>query len=636
MIKHCVKIKRERRLTVKITNEQNPRLPYLREKTSKLTLSPGCYLMKDKTGNIIYIGKAKSLKKRVTSYFRESADHLPKVAKMVQHVYDYDFIVTDSEYEALVLEASLIKQNQPHYNILLKDDKGYSYIKISDEEYPRITRELQKKGAGEYIGPFTSGFVSKQAVEEVNKVFALPTCTRKFPRDFKKQRPCLNYSIKQCMGVCRGDISSEDYQKIVMEAVEYIKNGSGISVERLTKEMNAAAEEMNFELAARLRDRINAIKGAAEKQKIFEKSVKDTDIIGVARSSSQACISVLMYRGGRLFDKSDFFLGENEDNSELREDFLSQYYQNKTDIPKEIYIDEPIENKELLERFLREKCGHAVSIISPQRGEMLKLTMLAKSNASEYLSIKVGRSGKEIAALDELAKVLGMQSPPKHIECYDISNLSSADMVAGMVVFENGRPQKKYYKKFSIKTVLGQNDYACMREVLKRRFNRYFESQNSQEETDEGFSKLPDLIFLDGGKGHVGAVEPMLREMGISVPVFGLVKDSKHRTRAIATNGGEISVSKTRAAFALITRIQDEVHRFSVSYQAQKHKKSGFALELTRVKGIGEKKAAKLIAAFKTKEALKSATVDEIAKEAGISFETAAELKEKVIDELIT
>ncbi len=613
---------------MKITDEDNPRLPYLRDKTSKLTTSPGCYIMKDASSKIIYIGKAKNLKNRVTSYFRKGQDHLPKVWKMVSHVNDYDFIVTDSEFEALVLECSLIKQYSPKYNILLKDDKGYSYIRITNEPFPRLQSVLQKyDDNAEYIGPYTSSYAVKQAVIEANKVFMLPTCNRKFPQDFGKHRPCLNHHIKQCMGVCTGQISQEEYNAVIRQAVDYIRNGSQDSVERLTKEMEAAAEELNFELAAKLRDRIAAITKAADKQKIIDPNMKDSDIIAISQNGEKACASVLMYRGGRLFDKADFFLGEEEEQSEMRESFITRFYSNRDSVPKEILLDEEIENYQLLEQWLREKSGHAVHISTPKRGHLLRLTTLAKSNASEYLSIKVGRTGKEIVALEELAKALELPKPPKFIECYDISNLASSDMVAGMVVFENGRPCKKYYKKFSIKTVSEQNDYASMCEVLERRFRNYF------EKTDEGFSILPDLILLDGGQGHVNTVTPVIRKMGIDVPVFGLVKDSKHRTRAVATGGGEISLTKSRSAFNLVTRIQDEVHRYAITYQAAKHRKSSYQLELTKVKGIGEKKAVKLMTEFKTKDNLKKATVEELAKAAGVSIATAEELH-KLIQEM--
>ncbi|MCD8094776.1 MAG: excinuclease ABC subunit UvrC [Ruminococcus sp.] len=604
-----------------ITEEQNPKLVYLREKTLKLTTKPGCYIMKDNSGKIIYVGKAKNLHNRVSSYFRKGQDHLPKVWRMVSLVADYDFIVTDSEFEALVLECSLIKQYSPKYNILLKDDKGYSYIRISDEPYPRISAVLQKENDGaRYIGPFISSYSVKQAVDEANRIFMLPTCSKKFPRDFKKERPCLNFHIRQCMGVCRGAVSQEEYFQIIEQAIRYIQSGSQESVERLTKQMNEAAQRLDFELAAKCRDRISAIKRASEQQKIVTEDLRDMDIIALSLSSGEACAGVLMYRGGRLFDKYTAFIGMEDEGSVLREGFITEFYSSREDIPRDILLDEPIENVELIERYLSEKCGHRVKISVPQRGSLVKLTALAKSNAGEQLSLKVGRTGREIDALEELAKALGLEKPPEYIECYDISNLGSSDMTCGMVVYENGRPCKKYYKKFSIKTVTEQNDYACMCEAVERRFKRYF------EQSDEGFSIMPDLVLLDGGKGHVGVVTPLVRSMGIDVPIFGLVKDSKHRTRAATSDDEEISLSSYRKAFALVTAIQDEVHRFAISYTKAKHQKNAFTLGLTSVKGIGEKKAQKIITEYKTKAALREASAEQLAKTAGVNMLTAQEL----------
>lgn len=604
-----------------ITEEHNPCLPYLRDKTSKLTEKPGCYIMKDSGGKIIYVGKAKNLKHRVTSYFRKGQDHLPKVWKMVSLVRDYDFIVTDSEFEALVLECSLIKQYSPKYNILLKDDKGYSYIRVSNEEYPRLTAALQKEDDGaQYIGPYISSYSVKQAVDEANRVFMLPTCTKQFPRDLGKSRPCLNCFIKQCMGVCKGEISAEDYRGVVQQAVEYIKSGSQASVERLTEQMNAAAEALDFEQAAKLRDRIAAIKKAAEGQKIVSDDLRDMDIFAVSENADRACGSVLMYRGGRLFDKYSAPLGMTDLGSAMREGFITEFYSARSEIPKDILLDEPIENAELLERYLSDKCGHRVHISVPQRGALLRLTTLAKSNASEHLSLRVGRTGKEITALEELAKALGLEKPPRFIECYDISNFGSSDMTCGMVVYENGRPCKRFYRKFTIKTVHEQNDYACMCEAVERRFKRYLDGE------DEGFSTLPDLILLDGGKGHVATVTPVVRALGINVPIYGLVKDSKHRTRAATASDREISLTSYRRAFALVTAIQDEVHRYAITFTKARHKKNSFALGLTSVKGIGEKKAQKLMTEYKTRAALEAATEYELAKTAGVNAATAAEL----------
>ncbi len=598
----------------------NPRLPFLRDKTSKLTGSPGVYIMKKRDGAIIYIGKAKNLKKRVTSYFRENPDHTPKVAAMVSNVYDYDFIVTDSEFEALVLECSMIKQHKPKYNILLKDDKGYCYIRVSDDEYPRITEEKNTHFPGKYLGPYTSSSIAREAVNEANRVFMLPTCRKNFPRDFGKERPCLNYHIKMCMGVCRGKISKEQYRSIVAEAVEFIRSGSAASVERMEREMEEAAEELNFEKAALLRDRITAVKKASEKQKMVGSGVDSADVVGIAEFYGGVYISVLMYRGERLYDKAVFEL-ESGDGDDILSDFMVQYYHDRDDIPKIVAVEYMPSESELIEKLLESRSGRNVRLYQPQRGKFAELIRLAKNNSAEYAALKSSRTGKEVIALEQLAKLLGLPQPPKYIEAYDISNLSSESMVAGMVVFEDGRPLKKAYKRFSIKEQEYQNDYGSMHEVLKRRLLHIVNGDG-----DEYFMRTPDLILLDGGTGHVHAVQPILRELGLNIPLFGMVKDDKHRTRAIAAGGSEIQINQLQAAFNLVTRIQDEVHRFSVSYMHSKHKKKTYSSELLTVKGVGEKKAAKILLKYKTKENLLRATVEELAVTAGVSLETAAEL----------
>jgi excinuclease ABC subunit C len=628
-------------------NIVNDRLPYLREKVSKLTTAPGVYRMRDKNLKIIYIGKAKNLKNRVTSYFRD-IEHSPKVAKMVSLLYDFDFIVTESEYEALVLECSLIKQEMPKYNIKLKDVRGYSYIRVSEEPFPRFSAVMNEQLPGEYFGPYMSHFIASQTVREVNKVFTLPTCSRKFPEDFRKARPCLNLHIGLCMGVCTGKYSESAYAEIITDAKDYIKDGAETSIDRLTEQMNRAAEELDFERAVLLRNRINAVKKASERQFIIDEDMRDTDVIAISVNGTEVCAAVLSYRHGRLTDRGEYFLGEAESVSDMYEDFILQYYtegrsektedrtedrsrktEDRTEdeapasvreIPREIITAEDLENADILEQLLRERAGHAVDLSNRKRGRGQKLIALAKANASDSLALKLGRTGKEVNALEELQKLLGMGVTPNIIESYDISNTGSQTMVAGMVVFENGRPKKKHYKKFSIKTQIGQNDYASMAEVLRRRFMRYLDP----EETDEGFKTLPDLILLDGGEGQVHAVMPVLREMGIDVPLFGMVKDSRHRTRAIAASGGEIAFPANKSAFFLVTQIQDEVHRFSITYQRSKHKKESLAIGLTAIKGIGEKKAAKLINAAKSKEALKKLSEADLMKILGINTETAA------------
>lgn len=598
----------------------NERLPYLREKANKLPLTPGVYQMKDSGGKIIYIGKAKALKNRVSSYFRAIESHNAKTYRLVQNINDFDFIVTPTELDALVLEASLIKLHSPKYNILLKDDKGYNYIKISGEEYPRITYALQNDDRkSEYIGPYTSGYTVKQAVEEANRLFMLPTCNKKFPRDFKKERPCLNFHIGRCIGVCRGCISKEEYRKSVDQAINYIKNGSKQSIERLTKEMEEYAEKLEFEKAAKIRDRIVAIQKAELMQHIYSSKTTDYDVIAAAVNMDKCSVAVVKYRGGRLIDKENFFIGEENDSAQTREDFLVEYYSNKTEMPKEICLDVEPENKELLEQYFSDKFKHKVSLLTPKRGDGLTQVMLAKSNAGEYLSLKVGRTAKELAALEDLKNILGLPKTPEIIESYDISNMGEETRVAGMVVFKNGRPFKQAYKKFNIKYVQGIDDYACMQEVIERRLNRYLEG-------DESFAPLPDLILLDGGKGHVAAVKEVLDKLNVQINLYGLVKDDKHRTRAIAKEGGEIQVNSNKNVFSLITRIQDEVHRFSINFQRKQHTKKQYELELTRVHGIGDAKAAALLKEFKTKKAMKEATAEQLAQTAKVSKETAEQL----------
>ena len=443
---------------------ENPRLPFLADKAHRLPLLPGVYIMKNKAGEIIYVGKAKALKNRVSSYFRSVEKHLPKVYKMVSQVHDFDYIVTDSEFEALVLECSLIKQHAPKYNILLKDDKGYSYIKVYPKEFSRIRMALQKddEPGATYIGPYMSSYVVRETVDEANKAFKLPTCTRKFPQEFGKGRPCLNYHIKQCMGVCLGKVSLEEYNEVLEQALDYIKGGSAQSVQKLTQRMEECAENMEFEKAAQLRDRIRAISrlAQADQKVIWAKGLPDQDVVALQRVQEETCAVVLKFRGERLVDKQDFLLGEVEELTSARLEFLLRYYNTRQEIPKRIQLDGEIEDMELTARWLTQQGGHKVELRVPQRGEQLKLVELARKNAAEKLALRNHRSGREVAALDELARLLGLDKPPAYIEAYDISNIGSATVVAGMVVFENGRPQKRLYRKFNIQTVSGTDDYA--------------------------------------------------------------------------------------------------------------------------------------------------------------------------------
>lgn len=604
---------------------ENPNLDRLRAKANSLVEQPGVYLMKDRNKNIIYIGKAKRLKHRVVSYFRQNKGHTEKVRKMVSLVHDFDYIVTASEFEALVLECSLIKQYDPKYNILLKDDKGYSYIKITNEPFPRIQAALQKLDDGAtYIGPYTSSYSVKQSVLDVNQVFLLPTCGKKFPAEFRKARPCLNYHIHNCSGICRGRTSQADYAALIEDAIAYLKGGSSQSIERLSEQMEEAAESLDFEKAAKLRDRIKAIQKLKETQKVLRNEGKDHDYIGVQIIGDHAAITILQFRGGKLHNKKDYdFTGFNE-KAELLEDFLTQYYRKDTEIPSIISMDEALENMELYEQFFNSLTDHRVYLTVPQKGEQKRLIEMAQNNALETLSHRMNQKSRELVALRALADLLGLEKIPEYIESYDISNIGNDYMVGGMVVFQNAKPFRSAYKKYSMKDNVTQDDYACTREMLRRRFNHYLDPN----ETDEGFKRLPDLILLDGGNGHVNAVAPLLQEMGISVPLFGMVKDSKHRTRAIAAGGTEIQIAGVQSAFRLVTQIQDEVHRFAISFQRKTHKKNAFSMQLTTVRGIGTQKAKTLFKHFKTKKALKEASLTELQEVAKISAETAKNLWE--------
>ncbi len=599
------------------------KLEKLKDKALRLTDKPGVYLMKNKKNEVIYVGKAKVLRNRVVSYFRKFDSHDEKVKSMILNVYDFDFIVTDSEFEALVLECSLIKQHSPKYNILLKDDKGYHYIKISNEEFPRITAVMKKNDDGAtYIGPYISSFVVKQAVEEVNKVFMLPTCTEKFGSGNKKKRPCLNYYIKRCLGLCSGNVNREEYAEIVKQAIDYLKNGSIQSIEKMKQQMEQASQDLDYERAIKLRDRISAIEKVTQKQKIYLKEDKDIDAIAYSTMDNYICFVVLKFRGGHIVDKDDYIFNDITDFDVAKEDFVGRYYSQNDDIPKLILIYDDKLDIDLYSSYITKQAGYSVKIKVPKRGEGKRLVDMVFSNASEQLASKLKYCGKEIIALQQLAELLDLEKPPSYIEAYDISNLGDTGIVGGMVVFENGVPSKKNYRKFSIKSVQVRDDYASMREMILRRIREY----GKEKSTNAGFGRLPDLILIDGGSRHVAAVKQVFDQEGFYVPYFGMVKDSKHRTRAITSEGGEISISSLKNAFLLLAKIQDEVHRYTISYQRNVRKRTAFEIELTHIDGIGQKKALKLIRHFKSKTALIKSDIKKISKVANVSEEKAREI----------
>ena len=594
----------------------------LRRKAMALPLTPGVYIMKNKDKKIIYIGKAKALKNRVSSYFGSHSNHSLKVIRMVENVDDFDYILCDTEFEALVLECSLIKQHMPKYNILLKDDKGYNYIKITKEEFPRISecKQMDDDNAT-YIGPFISNFSVKNAVEETLKIFKLPTCNKKFPRDYNKSRPCLNGFMGNCCALCNGRISKEEYVASVEDAVPFLKGGSAAAVREMTAKMQEYSENLEFEKAAKLRDRIKAIKNLDEKQKVVSINVPEEDVFALVNSTKKACFNVIRFQNGKLTDSEHWLIDSIDDLPQARLELIERYYSMRDRVPSRIAVDGEIADEELLHQYLESLRKKKVELIHPQKGEHLAIVNLCIKNANEHLAQNQGRLGREMAALEELGNLLGLTKAPEYIESYDISHTFGADNVAGMVVYHNGRPMKKAYKRFSIKGFDGQNDVGSMNEVLTRRFKHYYE-----DDDDSTFKILPDLILLDGGQPQVNAVLPVIRQMKLDVPVFGMVKDNKHRTRAIAYDGGEIEINSHRAAFTLVSSIQEEVHRFAITYHHKKHQKSSFSTSLTNINGIGDKKAKALLKHFKTISAIKSSSVDDLLQVKGISEKNAQDI----------
>lgn len=594
----------------------------LRRKAMALPLTPGVYIMKNKDKKIIYIGKAKALKNRVSSYFGSHSNHSLKVIRMVENVDDFDYILCDTEFEALVLECSLIKQHMPKYNILLKDDKGYNYIKITKEEFPRISecKQMDDDNAT-YIGPFISNFSVKNAVEETLKIFKLPTCNKKFPRDYNKSRPCLNGFMGNCCALCNGRISKEEYVASVEDAVAFLKGGSAAAVREMTAKMQEYSENLEFEKAAKLRDRIKAIKNLDEKQKVVSINVPEEDVFALVNSTKKACFNVIRFQNGKLTDSEHWLIDSIDDLPQARLELIERYYSMRDRVPSRIAVDGEIADEELLHQYLESLRKKKVELIHPQKGEHLAIVNLCIKNANEHLAQNQGRLGREMAALEELGNLLGLTKAPEYIESYDISHTFGADNVAGMVVYHNGRPMKKAYKRFSIKGFDGQNDVGSMNEVLTRRFKHYYE-----DDDDSTFKILPDLILLDGGQPQVNAVLPVIRQMKLDVPVFGMVKDNKHRTRAIAYDGGEIEINSHRAAFTLVSSIQEEVHRFAITYHHKKHQNFSFSTSLTNINGIGDKKAKSLLKHFKTISAIKSSSVDDLLQVKGISEKNAQDI----------
>ncbi|MEG2652642.1 MAG: excinuclease ABC subunit UvrC [Ruthenibacterium sp.] len=592
------------------------------QKAKMLPMLPGVYIIRDKQDEIIYIGKAKRLRTRVSQYFRAGVPHEAKVTRMIASAFTFDVIVTQSEFEALVLECSQIKQHKPKYNILLKDDKGYSYVKISGEAWPRVTAcfSSDHDDVSTYIGPYMSSFAVHEMVETANDVFRLPRCARRFPQDFGRGRPCLNAHIGKCMALCTGKIPHETYLEAIDGAERMIRRGQGEIVTLLETRMADAAERMDFERAALIRDQIRAIEKLSRGQKIIRSEIAEQDVIAFAGSANATCAAILRFREGRLADKLEFVFHDTQDIEVLREEFLPRYYLgDAVEIPRSIAVDALPEGADELARLFSETKGVKVRVYQPQRGDVVQLVEMALTNARERLARESGRYAHEQKQLDETAHLLGLSEGPRIIESYDISNWGDGTSVAGMVVFRDGKPHRAGYRRFRIKSVVGTDDYASMAETLSRRAAEYEKGGKGQ------FAQKPDLILLDGGRGQVSAVRGALAGTALSdVPLFGMVKDDKHRTRGlIAQDGAELVLAMHRGVFAFITSIQDETHRYANDYRRRLQKGRAYASTLQEVSGVGPATAKALMAHFKTVAAVREAGETELAAAKGVSSSAA-------------
>ena len=599
----------------------------LYQKACMLPLLPGVYIIRDKADTIIYIGKAKRLRTRVSQYFREGVPHDNKVSQMIAHAFSFDVIVCQSEFEALVLEASQIKAHTPKYNILLKDDKGYSYIKVTKEDWPRLSFTLQKEEDGaEYIGPYTSSFAAREMAESAQDAFLLPRCSRRFPQDIGRGRPCLNAHIGKCMGVCSGKISCEAYNQAVKGAVHLIRYGKKDILKTLTRRMEEASERLEFETAALLRDQIAAITKVTEGQKVVVDEELEMDVVALAGTPDSVCAAVLRYRRGRLTDKREFVFHDRSDTDGVREEFLPRYYLDDEEIPRIIAVDALPADADALRQVLSQKRGSEVQLYQPQRGDKARLVEMAHTNAVERLARERGRTAREQKLLDELAQVLGLPAAPRRIESYDISNWGDGTSVCGMVVFRDGKPSKADYRRFRMRTVAGTDDYASLAETLSRRAGEYQTRTGAGEST--GFAEKPDLLLMDGGRGQVNAARAALAGTALAdVPLYGMVKDDHHRTRAIVDGDGrEIAIQMNRGTFTFITSIQDETHRFANAYRKQQMRQKSYSSTLVQIPGVGPKLAKALMTQFGSVGAVRQASCEALAQTPGVGPRLAGEI----------
>ena len=579
----------------------------LKEKAHSLPLKPGIYIMQDAKNEVIYVGKAKALKNRVSQYFADLASHTEKTRAMVSQIDHFDVIIADSEFEALVLECSLIKRHQPRYNILLKDDKGYPYIRLTVQEaYPKFSLANRPAEDGaRYFGPYGSRGATQDIIEAIQSALHLPKCRKKFPRDIGRERPCLYYRMGQCDGYCRPEMDQSRYKENMEQAVRLLEGKYEEVCADLQAEMEQAAEELRFERAAELRDRIAAMELLGKRQKVVAGSLADTDVVGFHRGEAKSCFVVLHFVEGDLAAK-DMELLETP-VEEAREDTVSalvkQYYGGRGALPRQILLPCDIEDEVPVTRMLSESCGHRVHLVTPQRGAKMDLIRLANKNAVEEVERATSREERQSKLMEALGKMLGLDRPPKRIEAYDISNTGDTNIVASMTVFIDGRPLKRDYRHFKLKDMVHADDYGSMEQVLTRRFRRYLDG-------DEKFGDLPDLLLIDGGENHAKVAVRVLEEAGLAIPVFGMVKDDRHRTRALVDPAGsEIGIQQIPAVFALVGRIQEETHRFAIEFQRLQQSRSVRGSALDQISGVGEKRRNELLRHFKSIKNIKGASL---------------------------
>ena len=612
------------------------------EELKKLPRNPGVYIMRDDKDVILYVGKAINLHNRVRSYFRENIGRGPAIDQMVSLIARFEYIVTDSELEALVLENNLIKENSPKYNTLLKDDKTYPYIKVTvGEDYPRILfSRTMKKDKSRYFGPYTSAAAVKDTIELLNKLYQLRTCNRVLPRDTGLERPCLNYHIKQCLAPCQGYVSKEEYRQQVAGALEFLNGNYSPILKDLEEKMNKAAEELEFEEAARYRDLLSSVRQVSQKQKITEGVGEDKDIMALYQDETEAVVQVFFVRDGKLIGREHYYMTHVPENNKpaILQDFVKQFYAGTPFIPRELMLQYEIEDAELIEKWLSERKGSRVYLKVPKIGSKEKLVELAAQNAKLVLSQdreKLKREeGRTIGAVKEISDLLQLPlTGTARMEAYDISNINGFENVGSMVVYEKGKPKRSDYRKFKIKSVSGPDDYACMREVLTRRFRHGMEESKELEEQEMdqeygSFTKFPDLILMDGGRGQVNIALSVLEELGIDIPVCGMVKDDNHRTRGLYYHNIELPIDTHSEGFKLITRIQDEAHRFAIEYHRSLRSKTQVKSVLDDIPGVGPARRKALMRHFKSLEEIRQASVEELME--------IPEMNERTAEEIVT